>query len=707
MEAYAYFKDFGVSLADYNKCIEKVATDTKQSQEKVVAALLKHLENITINCINKTAKANKALKDYQKLAVRHMLTHRGMIAAFDVGTGKTLTAVAVANCLLQIAKFLNIPFEVIVVTPTSLQDNFKKELKAVGVTPGKDFIFYTTTLFTKAVLKGELDCSQKLVIIDESHVFRTDYRGAFGTIGIEKTDTRAEMAVKCAANASKVLLLTATPIYNKTHDIINLVSMVKGVYPPFDVDPLSLYETNPQLFRNQYCDAILFQKSSVEDFPRREDILYKIQMEGDYEKEYRELLTAIKERSDFKGEKAKNAFMTKVRTASNNMSSCIKCDHAMQIINNALKSKERVLLFSEFKSNGVELMIDNLKKAGIGYYLIDGTTAKKKRQQYVNEFNSDNGEKVIIITKAGGEGLDLKKVMHVILFEKGWNISGQEQVVGRAIRYRSHADLPESKRVVKVWHLVTLLPEEFNTLDIPELSNYQVINKRNKIYTQVVKDSNVVFMPVSKTYSILKNNQNITIPNSLGQYFMFKFPNRLRPYIGELLKENDITFGDALDQDINSADAYMFKQSITKEANNSKLANALQEIQIGVVACDIEETDAPSNQSNEKWILLRTYLGDGTLTRILAITDTLKQAIVELLAYSEEKDEIKDFKMDAFWKTYNEDTSLMDKFLQEPEVINDVTDGRFEIIELSKFDKDHYDWLSQHLEQAKSMIKKN
>lgn len=586
MEAYRYFKDFGISFERYDKCIRIVAKSSGKSEQIVADTLLKHLENITIGCINKTAKANKALKDYQRLAVKHMLTHRGMIAAFDVGTGKTLTAVAVSNCLLQIAKFLGVLFKVIIVTPTSLQDNFKKELRAVGINPnGGDYSFYTTALFTKAVEKGDLDCSQKLVIIDESHVFRTDYRGMFSGIGIGKEKSRAEEAIKCAAKASKVLLLTATPIYNQTHDIINLVSMVKGVYPPFDMDPLAQYNINPQEFKRIYCDAILFQKSNVEDFPRREDILYKIQMEGDYETEYRQLLELIQDKS----KDTKNAFMSKVRAASNNMSSCIKCDHAMEIIENAIKNGERSLLYSEFKSNGVELIISRLKKEGIGYYLIDGTTAKKLRQEYVNKFNSDNGNKVIIITKAGGEGLDLKKVMNVILFEKGWNMSSQEQVIGRAIRYRSHADLPESKRVVKVWHLITLLPEEFDRLRMPELEHFRVIDKRNKIYTQVENDFDVSIVPVSKTYFRLENRKDIDIPPDLKFDFEApRIPRRSLDFIKNKLLKAGLTFGDDIDAGLKSADAYMFIQAIKKEAKNQKLADILRANQIGIVSCDLE-----------------------------------------------------------------------------------------------------------------------
>ena len=51
--------------------------------------------------------------------------------------------------------------------------------------------------------------------------------------------------------------------------------------------------------------------------------------------------------------------------------------------------------------------------------------------------------KVIMITKAGAEGLDLKNVRNVHIMEPYWYETRIQQVIGRAARYNSHIDLPE------------------------------------------------------------------------------------------------------------------------------------------------------------------------------------------------------------------------------------------------------------------------
>ena len=223
----------------------------------------------------------------------------------------------------------------------------------------------------------------------------------------------------------------------------------------------------------------------------------------------------------------KNAFMVKLRTASNKLDICLKCAPAMKII----EKGEKTIFFSEFKSSGVEIIIEKLNEKGIEYYLISGNTSKKKRERIVDEFNSPGGQNLLIITKAGGEGLDLKGVRNVIMFEKGWNISGENQVIGRAIRYMSHSHLPPEQRNVVVWHLVSLKP-----------GGYNFDSGLKKIYD----------------YDTLYVNRKYAKRDNLLD------PKVIRLNLGKFA----------------GADAYMFVQAIEKERKNIVLKNALERVQI-------------------------------------------------------------------------------------------------------------------------------
>lgn len=70
-----------------------------------------------------------------------------------------------------------------------------------------------------------------------------------------------------------------------------------------------------------------------------------------------------------------------------------------------------------------------------------------------------NGEiiKVVIISKAGAEGLDFQNIRQVHILEPWFNLNRIEQVIGRAVRNCSHKALPFIKRNVEVYLYGTLL----------------------------------------------------------------------------------------------------------------------------------------------------------------------------------------------------------------------------------------------------------
>lgn len=178
------------------------------------------------------------LNEHQKRMVAYLQKNRGLIACFDVGTGKTLAAVAASQCFLDD----NSKGKVCVVTPTSLQTNFLKELKAYGAKLDR-YELLTTTKFANKFVSASFP-ENAMLIIDEAHELRTDVniairqgmrrRAAALFEGRELTKplvVQAEVALRCATRAKKVLLLTATPVYNFPSDILNLVAMVKGTEP--------------------------------------------------------------------------------------------------------------------------------------------------------------------------------------------------------------------------------------------------------------------------------------------------------------------------------------------------------------------------------------------------------------------------------------------------------------------------------------------
>jgi hypothetical protein len=99
------------------------------------------------------------------------------------------------------------------------------------------------------------------------------------------------------------------------------------------------------------------------------------------------------------------------------------------------------------------------------------------------EDNKDgNKVKVILISKAGSEGIDLKFIRQVHILEPWYNMNRIEQIIGRAVRNFSHKDLPFEKRNVEIFMYGTILGdnnEEAADLYVYRVAEYKAIQIGN------------------------------------------------------------------------------------------------------------------------------------------------------------------------------------------------------------------------------------
>ena len=145
-----------------------------------------------------------------------------------------------------------------------------------------------------------------------------------------------------------------------------------------------------------------------------------------------------------------------------------------------------------------------LDKLKIPYVKVDGSLSIVKRKESVEKYNS--GEvNIIFISKAGGEGLDLKGTRHVIITEPAWNDANLEQVKGRAVRYKSHDGLPEKERFVDIWNLFMVKPKKRDENDIDGMESIDIVI-RDQALAKLTEINE--FMERLIPLSIEKNNCN-------------------------------------------------------------------------------------------------------------------------------------------------------------------------------------------------------
>lgn len=328
---------------------------------------------------------------------------------------------------------------------------------------------------TKFKITGKL--SDKETLIDlfnhNSNFFLDGYQGV--QVGGEKEQNKnkgmkAADIINCAKKARFVLLLTGTPVVNDMYDIENLMAMI------YKREPLSKYKfdkMNADAMAEYFKCAISMYSTMnnaevKKDFPETKDHNIFIEMTPDYLAKYKIIednLVGQFGAVGFKDDKDITKFYNGLRQATTKIDN-ENSPKAKWIMNLLEKSKpnEKFVVFSHFKDAGVGLLSKLFDKAKIKYRVISGEIPKAKRQEYVDEYNK-NKIKVLIITKAGGEGLNLLETRGIVLIEPSWNETTSNQVIGRAVRYKSHITLPKEDQIVDIYKLYMLKPEEKKLMD--------------------------------------------------------------------------------------------------------------------------------------------------------------------------------------------------------------------------------------------------
>jgi len=393
----------------------------------------------------------------------------GLVVAHGLGSGKTLTSIAAQDALGMPAT---------VVVPAALKANYEKERSKHLSGPRKKVDLSTIQM---AGRRGSIP-HNPLMVVDEAHRLR-------------ETSGKGSKAI-ASNTAKKRLLLTGSPFYNRPGDLSGLVNIAAGshvlpsdqatfeqryihdrlVSPGFinklrgvqagTVQELNRSKANE--LKDIYGKWVDYHAGSAEGFPTvtREDV--KVPMTrrqlGVYDALAGTAPSSIqkKVRAGLPPSKAEagqlNAFINAVRQVSNSTAPFSadsaeepKIDLAFSRLQDALKKndKAKAVVYSNYLAAGIKPYRDRLEAAKIPFGEFTGEMNKSQRDQLVRDYN-ENKIKALLLSSAGGEGLDLKGTRLIQMLEPHWNAEKLKQVEGRGIRYQSHDALPEQDRNVHV-----------------------------------------------------------------------------------------------------------------------------------------------------------------------------------------------------------------------------------------------------------------
>lgn len=399
------------------------------------------------------------LRDYQEDAVKWLYVlnknHMCGILADDMGLGKTLEMIAFISTVQT-------PKPVLVVCPKSLVYNWAKEFQKwdstvpvvtldnskderktliAGIQNDKKIIYITSYDSLRNDLQQYKEKNFSIIVLDEAQY-------------IKNQATQKSKAVKLL-NSDSRFALTGTPIENSLGDLWSIFDfLMPGYLDSYDnfredyelkIDGKIASEEKSTLTKKVLPFILRRTKEQVLTSlpPKTVEIIY-VNMTDKQKDLYQAYLQRARETLKL-GSKGKLQFLAalmRLRQICVDPSSFLANYHELSAklslsskqIENSIESGHKVLVFSSFTSV-LEHLRELLRRENIDVYYINGQTSAKDRLKMADEFNSPDGNKIMLVSlKAGGTGLNLIGADTVIHLDPWWNFAAEEQATDRAHR---------------------------------------------------------------------------------------------------------------------------------------------------------------------------------------------------------------------------------------------------------------------------------
>lgn len=425
--------------------------------------------------VNKSGKLEKtSLQEHQVKFIKQFIYSnlQGAVVFHGVGSGKTLTAVVCSYWYLQ----LHPTNKVIVISPSALLFNFIEGMIQYGLQIEDNR--YTFTTYDKYV-RNPIIAKDCLLIVDEAHNMRTEMKMYDVKDPITNEDMGKESATNKrgykiwkygASHAHKILLLTGTAFVNTIYDIENLLAMIDQREPILRntfADVLS----SPSNIESYFSYRISYYPSPKSEFfpDRREELVPIYMTETMFEK-----YNNIRSRGKTGDNPRANKFFNDEKYASNTINDEIINPKIKWCIDKIKASKQKFIIYTGQYGAGISLLTKQLNDNKIKFVQITGkenSVSKELNKKYFNGYNfksnkffksNDDPEfkkyinsdfRVLLISRAGAEGVDTINCQNLIILDHQWNDALSEQIIARAIRFKSHFGLPQKERYVNVYRL--------------------------------------------------------------------------------------------------------------------------------------------------------------------------------------------------------------------------------------------------------------
>ena len=449
------------------------------------------------------AGLNATLREYQKIGYEWLKVldsyNFGGILADDMGLGKTIQLIAVILSYVQ-GKSLCFDKEEqidgqtqwqiennkikpsLVICPSSLSINwqneinrFAPELKSMVIRGNSEERKKQIKLIPKYnVIITSYDLLKRDIEIYEERNYEFKYVIADEAQYIKNNNTQNAKTIK-KINAETRYALTGTPIENSLSELWSIFDFIMPGYlfnykkfkENFEISITKNEDEHAMKKLKMLIEPFILRRVKSEvltELPDKTITILNNEMQEEQQKIYMSYLQNAKQQItneiDANGlEKSQIkilALLMRLRQIcchpslfiDNYMGESSKLNQCLELIKDAADSGHKMLLFSGY-TGMFDIIETELKKQGIKYFKLTGSTKVGDRIKLVDEFNENNDAKVFLISlKAGGTGLNLTGADMVIHYDPWWNLSAENQATDRTYRIGQ-------KKNVQVYKLIT------------------------------------------------------------------------------------------------------------------------------------------------------------------------------------------------------------------------------------------------------------
>lgn len=477
--------------AQYLQDLAEENTNFELKQDASFHTLINHMHDSASIVHELPAELHAQLRNYQKEGFRWLCELRdngfsGLLAD-EMGLGKTLQVIAFLGDWKDRDRCL-------IVCPASLVYNWSSEIQRFLPSLSSRIISGSASMRNELIRSSE----KQEVLITSYDLLKRDieiyeeFKFSCEVIDeaqyIKNAGTQAARAVK-AVHAQFKVALTGTPIENRLSELWSIFDyLLPGFfynYPKFrsnfevpiikDAD-----EDVENRLRKMITPFVLrrLKKNVLKDLPDKLEEVYYASADSEQRQLYDARVQNLKNQltkqtnQEFKENKLMIlAELTRLRQLCCDPSlvydhytgASAKAEMCIDMIKNAVEAGHKVLLFSQFTSM-LAILTGRLKKEGLAYHLLEGSTPKKHRADMVESFQKDDVPIFCISLKAGGTGLNLTAADIVIHYDPWWNTAVENQASDRAHRIGQ-------KNVVSVYRLIMKDTIEERILNLQQSKN--------------------------------------------------------------------------------------------------------------------------------------------------------------------------------------------------------------------------------------------